>query len=81
MLPDIRFHDLRHSHATALLKAGEHPKTVQARLGHSQIGLTMDTYSHALESMDRDAATKIDALLSRRKADPGESGEKAVAGA
>lgn len=72
LLPNIRFHDLRHSHATALLKAGQHPKVVQTRLGHSQISLTMDTYSHALESMDRDAASRIDGLFAQ--APPPEDG-------
>lgn len=62
-IPDCTFHALRHSHATALLRAGEHPKVVQERLGHSSIGLTMDTYSHLVESMDRAAADKIDRLF------------------
>jgi len=47
-LPEIRFHDLRHTHATLLLVAGVHPKVVQERLGHSQISLTLDTYSHVI---------------------------------
>ncbi len=62
-LPRIRFHDLRHSAATLLLAAGEHPKVVQERLGHSSIAITLDTYSHVLPSMQRAAADKIDALL------------------
>ena len=45
-LPPMRFHDLRHSAATILLTMGIHPKVVQELLGHSQIGMTMDTYSH-----------------------------------
>jgi integrase len=44
--PRIRFHDLRHSHATQLLASGVHPKVVQERLGHSTIAVTMDIYSH-----------------------------------
>ena len=55
-LPKIRFHDLRHTHATLLLKAGVHPKIVQERLGHSNIKITMNTYSHVLPSMQREAA-------------------------
>jgi integrase len=47
-LPAIRFHDLRHTAATLLLARGVHPKIVQERLGHSQISLTLDTYSHVL---------------------------------
>jgi integrase len=63
LLPPISFHSLRHSHASALLLAGEHPKVVQERLGHSAIAITMDTYSHLVESMDRSAADKIDRLF------------------
>lgn len=47
----IRFHDLRHTHATILLKNGAHPKIVQERLGHSSITVTLDTYSHVLPNM------------------------------
>lgn len=50
-LPKIRFHDLRHTHATILLKAGIHPKIVQERLGHSSINVTLDTYSHVLPNL------------------------------
>ncbi len=50
-LPDIRFHDLRHSAATLLLSEGVHPKVVQEMLGHSIISMTMDVYSHVLPSM------------------------------
>jgi integrase len=63
-LPDIRFHDLRHTHATLLLSAGTHPKVVQERLGHSQISLTLDTYSSVIPSMQRDVADQFEALLS-----------------
>ncbi len=49
--PRIRFHDLRHTHATLLLKAGIHPKIVQERLGHSSINVTLDTYSHVLPNL------------------------------
>jgi integrase len=62
-LPRIRFHDTRHTHATLLLSQGVHPKIVQERLGHSQIALTLDTYSHVLPGMGREAAAKLDALL------------------
>jgi len=57
-LPHLRFHDLRHSAATLLLGMGVHPKVVQEILGHSQIGMTMDTYSHVLPSMQREAMEK-----------------------
>ncbi len=63
-LREIRFHDLRHTHASLLLLAGEHPKVVQERLGHSSIRITLDTYSHLIPSMQRDAARRFEALLS-----------------
>ncbi len=62
-LPHVRFHDLRHSHATQLLKQGVHPKIVSERLGHSKIGITLDTYSHVLPGMQEEAARKIDSAL------------------
>jgi integrase len=62
-LPEIRFHDLRHTHATLLLAAGVHPKIVQERLGHSQISLTLDTYSHVIPSLQTKAAEQIEGIL------------------
>jgi integrase len=62
-LPQIRLHDLRHSHATHLLAAGVHPKIAQERLGHSTISITLDLYSHVLPGMQEDAAAKVDAAL------------------
>ncbi len=59
-LPDIRFHDLRHSTATLLLSKGVHPKIVQEILGHSEISMTMDTYSHVLPTMQKDAMKGLD---------------------
>ena len=52
----IRFHDLRHSHATLLLAARIHPKVVSERLGHSSVAITMDRYSHVLPGMQDEAA-------------------------
>jgi len=71
-LPRIRFHDMRHSHATHLLASGVHPKIASERLGHSKVGLTLDTYSHVLPNMQADAAALVDdalqaALQSRSK--------------
>ncbi len=60
-LPRIRFHDLRHSHATHLLTSGVHPKVAQERLGHSTISITLDLYSHVMPGMQADAAAKVDA--------------------
>jgi integrase len=62
-LEAIRFHDLRHTNATLLLEQGVHPKVVQERLGHSDIGVTLDTYSHVTPTMGRDAAQRLDDLL------------------
>jgi integrase len=59
-VPRARFHDLRHSHATQLLSAGVHPKVAQERLGHSTITTTLDLYSHVTETMQGDAASKLD---------------------
>jgi integrase len=61
--PQIRLHDLRHSHATHLLAAGVHPKIAQERLGHSSVGITLDTYSHVLPGMQEDAVAKVDAAI------------------
>ena len=58
-LKRIRFHDLRHTHATQLLRIGIHPKVVSERLGHSNIGITLDTYSHVLPGMQEAAAEAL----------------------
>ncbi len=63
-LPDIRFHDLRHSTASLLLSIGVHPKIVQEILGHSEISTTMDIYSHALPTMQDGAMGRLGDLLS-----------------
>ena len=62
-LPHMRFHDLRHSAATILLTMGVHPKVVQELLGHSSITMTMDTYSHLLPSMQKEAMDGMDNLF------------------
>ena len=59
-LPHMRFHDLRHSAATILLAMKVHPKVVQEILGHSQITMTLDVYSHALPSMQEDVTKQWD---------------------
>jgi integrase len=59
-LPRIRFHDLRHAHATHMLAAGVHPKVASERLGHSRVGITLDLYSHVLPGMQEDAAARVD---------------------
>ncbi len=64
-LPRIRVHDLRHSHATMLIAGGVNAKVISERLGHSNIKVTLDTYSHVLPSMQEEAANRIDELLSK----------------
>jgi integrase len=59
-LPQIRFHDLRHTFATLLLSRGTHPKVVQEMLGHADISQTMDTYSHVLPDMQEEAVSEIE---------------------
>lgn len=62
-LPEIRFHDLRHTCASLLLVQGVHPRVVMDILGHSQISLTMDTYSHVIPSLQREAIEGMDRAL------------------
>lgn len=58
----VRFHDLRHTHATWLLEKGVHPKVVAERLGHSSIRITLDTYSHVIKGMQKIAVSKLDEM-------------------
>jgi integrase len=62
-LPHVRFHDLRHAHATLMLMQGVHPKIVSERLGHASIAITLDTYSHVLPGMQAEAAEAFDQLF------------------
>ena len=62
-LPRVRFHDLRHSHATLMLANGVHPKVASERLGHSSVGITLDLYSHVLPGMQAAAANTVDAAV------------------
>jgi integrase len=64
-LPRIRFHDLRHTHATHMLASGVHPKVASERLGHSRVGITLDLYSHVTEGMQADAVTLVDAAMAK----------------
>jgi integrase len=59
----VRWHDLRHAHATLMLSAGVHPKVVSERLGHASVGITLDTYSHVLPGIQAAAAEALDAVL------------------
>lgn len=62
-LPHKRFHDLRHTAASLLLAQGVHPRVVMETLGHSQISVTMNTYSHVMPTLLRDAADKMQSVL------------------
>ncbi len=62
-LKDLRIHDLRHTHATLMLMAGVHPKVVSERLGHANIGITLDIYSHVLPGLQEAAAEKFDRIF------------------
>ncbi len=60
----VRFHDLRHGHATLMLARGVHPKVVSERLGHAGVAITLDTYSHVIPSLQAEAAAVLDEVLS-----------------
>jgi integrase len=62
-VPRIRFHDLRHTHATLSLQAGIHPKVVSERLGHTTVAFTLDVYSHAIPAMHAEAAQRVADLV------------------
>jgi integrase len=62
-LPAIRLHDLRHTWATLALSAGEHPKVVQERLGHANVSITLDVYSHVTEGLHGDAAARVAVII------------------
>ncbi|HUG46904.1 MAG TPA: site-specific integrase [Candidatus Limnocylindria bacterium] len=65
----VRWHDLRHAHATLMLASGVHPKVVSERLGHASVGITLDTYSHVLPGLQATAAAQLDVLLSPAEAE------------
>jgi integrase len=58
-VPKIRFHDLRHTHATIMLQLSEHPKVVSERLSHSRTSVTLDVYSHVIPNIQGGAAKKF----------------------
>ncbi|MDZ4684444.1 MAG: tyrosine-type recombinase/integrase [Planctomycetaceae bacterium] len=89
-LPDsVRFHDLRHTSASLMMQAGINPKVVQQRLGHSDIGITLRTYSHVMPGMDAAAAASFDGIkrgnpadgykLATKQTSEGSTGEQSVA--
>ena len=62
-LRPVRFHDLRHTAATLLLAQGVDHRTIMETLGHSQVSFTLNTYTHVLPTLQRDAAARMDAIL------------------
>lgn len=65
-LKNVRFHDLRHTHASLLVKLGVHPKEISTRLGHSDISITMNLYSHIYEETDKQTANIFDKLINSK---------------
>lgn len=73
-LASIRFHDLRHAHASLMLRTGASPKVISERLGHSSIAITMDIYSHIMPGLQEEATIRFeDALKPRVKTMPMET--------
>ncbi|MEI4622112.1 site-specific integrase [Bacillus cereus] len=68
-VPELRFHDLRHTHATILLLLSENPKVVSERLGHSRVDITLDIYSHVLPDMQENAANNFEQAMKQKKND------------
>lgn len=68
----VRFHDCRHTMASAMLRAGVHPKIVQERLGHSSIAITLDIYSHVAPGLQHAAANKLDELFANQNPQSGD---------
>jgi len=62
-LPRVRIHDLRHTVATLLLEQGVHPKVVSELLGHANIGITLDRYSHVSMTMQKEAVNSLEAAI------------------
>jgi integrase len=59
----IHLHEIRHTSATLMLVAGEHPKIVSERIGHAKTSITLDIYSHAVPSLQRDAADQLGSVI------------------
>ncbi len=75
-LPEIRFHDLRHTHATLLIAAGVHPKAIQVRMGHASITTTLNTYGHLMPSAFQGVGERLDALVQGTRKAPTAEGEE-----
>ena len=66
-LPELRFHDLRHSYAVAALSSGDDVKTVQENLGHHTSAFTLDVYGHSTDKMKRDSADRMERFIQKIK--------------
>ena len=62
-LPQIRFHDLRHTYASLLIAQGEHPKLIAEQLGHASVQITLDRYEHLMDQPYGDASSRLEAVL------------------
>jgi integrase len=65
MTARVRFHDLRHTHASHMLASGVHPKIASERLGHSRVGITLDLYSHVVERLQEDAVARVGRAMAK----------------
>ncbi|MFJ7681096.1 tyrosine-type recombinase/integrase [Peribacillus butanolivorans] len=65
----IRFHDLRHTHATIMLEIGENSKVVSERLGHSNVSITLDKYSHVTQNIQDSSAENFSKALGKKSMD------------
>jgi integrase len=81
-LERIRPYDLRHSHASLLIDIGAHPKAISERMGHTEIGVTMNVYGHIFEGKQRELSRNLDDLLDRTRSieRPAGTGEGTEAG-
>ena len=79
-IPRIRFHDLRHTHASLLVAAGTPIKVVSERLGHAHPGFTMATYQHLVPGMSATAATDFANMIANQQSGPSDSVRPAVDG-
>ena len=70
-LARLRPYDLRHSHASLLIDIGAHPKAISERMGHTEIGVTMNVYGHLFEGKQRELTSDLDELLGRVRAEAG----------
>ena len=62
-MPDVRFHDLRHSYAVAAIRAGDDIKTVQGNLGHATAAFTLDVYGHVTDQMKQASASRMESYI------------------